>query len=330
LLLLLALLLLVLRASQPMPLVALSTGIRTWYELAGPESGARVLYIGGSQTTLLLRDDAPPSSSSPHMERLRPWAALADAGFRVMGFDLRGIADADKPTGPYTMQEYADDAAALLEETGWAAAGPVGVVGVSFGGMILWHLALRHPALVQCGAICCGPPGGAAGDGWRCGDGAPYPYHELSTRWYSHPREHTLAVMHLTDSRQDTEWQAAHPEEVAAAVATAEAQARACNAGPLGAAGAEALMQCRGHHSSATSGDIATLTLPLLCAGGRYDAMVLPSTVEQAVATVNSGNASKANANAAFFEGGAWLSWPGSCGLGGGVEVSTACGCWCG
>ena len=65
-------------------------------------------------------------------------------------------------------------------------------------------------------------------------------------------------------------------------------------------------MQCRGHHSSATSGDIATLTLPLLCAGGRYDAMVLPSTVEQAVATVNSGgsNATKANATAAFFEGG--------------------------
>jgi hypothetical protein len=100
-------------------------------------------------------------------------------------------------------------------------------------------------------------PGGAAGDGWRRGDGAPFPYHELPTRWFTTPREHTLAVMHLVDSRQDGAWQAAHREEVEAVVAAAEGQARACAAEPDGIAGAEALMQCRGHHDSSASGDIS-------------------------------------------------------------------------
>jgi hypothetical protein len=37
-----------------MPTAKLATGISTWYELLGPEAGPRVLYIGGSQTTLTL------------------------------------------------------------------------------------------------------------------------------------------------------------------------------------------------------------------------------------------------------------------------------------
>ena len=290
--------------------MALATGISTWFELVGPEAGPRVLFIGGSQTTLTL----PTTNGGPvaaaggvaaEHERVRPHQQLADdGGCRVLAYDLRGVAESDKPAGPYTMAEYADDAASLLRAVGWAdQSRPVAMVGVSFGGMIGWHLALRHPKLLARAVLCCGPPGGAAGDGWRHGDGAPYPYHELPTRWFTTPREHTLAVMHLVDSRHDDVWQAANPVEVEAAVAAAEGQTRSCATSPGGLAGAEALMQCRGHHDSSTSGDIATLSLPLLLAGGKFDAMVPQATIERARERVNTGKL-RCNAEVAMFEGG--------------------------
>ena len=60
----------------------------------------------------------------------------------VLTFDNRGCGGSDVPAAPYTMAALADDALAVLDAAGVAKAD---VFGVSMGGMIAQHLALRHP-----------------------------------------------------------------------------------------------------------------------------------------------------------------------------------------
>lgn len=77
--------------------------------------------------------------------------------FHVIAFDNRGAGQSDKPEGPYSMEVFADDAAALLRYLGVDSAH---VFGVSMGGMIAQHLALRHPERVRTLILGCTTPGG--------------------------------------------------------------------------------------------------------------------------------------------------------------------------
>jgi 3-oxoadipate enol-lactonase len=61
---------------------------------------------------------------------------------RVVVLDNRGVGRSDKPRGPYRMATLADDVAAVLDAAG---VGRAVVVGISLGGMIAQHVALRHP-----------------------------------------------------------------------------------------------------------------------------------------------------------------------------------------
>src|SRR4051794_31375343 len=60
----------------------------------------------------------------------------------VVAFDNRGSGRSDLPDGPYTMEQLADDAVAVLDGCG---IGRAHVYGISLGGMIAQTLALRHP-----------------------------------------------------------------------------------------------------------------------------------------------------------------------------------------
>jgi 3-oxoadipate enol-lactonase len=66
--------------------------------------------------------------------------------FRVIAIDLRGHGRSDKPSGAYSMSQFAGDAARLLVALD---ARPSHVVGISLGGMVAFQLALDYPELVE-------------------------------------------------------------------------------------------------------------------------------------------------------------------------------------
>jgi pimeloyl-ACP methyl ester carboxylesterase len=70
---------------------------------------------------------------------------LASAGYRVITPDLRGFGESDAPDGPYAMDLFADDLAALFDHLG---IGLAVVGGMSMGGYVLLNLLERHPERV--------------------------------------------------------------------------------------------------------------------------------------------------------------------------------------
>jgi pimeloyl-ACP methyl ester carboxylesterase len=105
-------------------------------------TGAPLLAISGSRGDLRRK---PNLLESP----------LAKA-FDVLAYDQRGLGRTSKPDQPYSMSDYADDAAALMDAVGWERAN---IVGLSFGGMVALELAIRHPDRVAKLALCCTSPG---------------------------------------------------------------------------------------------------------------------------------------------------------------------------
>ncbi|HEY2106564.1 MAG TPA: alpha/beta hydrolase [Candidatus Binataceae bacterium] len=81
------------------------------------------------------------------------------SGFKCIYFDNRGTGNSEKPAGPYTVPDMADDAADLLGALGIESAM---VYGISMGGMIAQELALRHPGRVSKMVLGCTTTGGPA------------------------------------------------------------------------------------------------------------------------------------------------------------------------
>jgi len=79
--------------------------------------------------------------------------------YRVISFDNRGIGESDKPDGPYTARQMADDALQVLDEAG---VGRAHVLGASLGGMIAQEVAATAPERVEKLVLCCTTAGGPA------------------------------------------------------------------------------------------------------------------------------------------------------------------------
>lgn len=107
-----------------------SNGINIYYEERG--NGDPLLLIMGITAPGLVWED-----------HVSYW----QDHFRCILFDNRGVGRSDKPEGPYTSAQMADDSAGLLEALKIPSAK---VVGVSMGSIIAQQLALRHPEKVQC------------------------------------------------------------------------------------------------------------------------------------------------------------------------------------
>jgi pimeloyl-ACP methyl ester carboxylesterase len=126
-----------------------ANGIEIEYEITGPAAGPPLVIIQGYTSQMTSWPDEYHE-------------ALAAAGLRVIRFDnrdiglghkhhgvipdMRAIAEAMKvgkaPPVPYTLNDMADDVAALLDALSISSAH---ISGASMGGMIAQLVAIRHP-----------------------------------------------------------------------------------------------------------------------------------------------------------------------------------------
>lgn len=152
-------------------------GIEVYHEVHGTDGAPWVLNIGGSGGDL---------------RRTFPDRSPLNTSFRVVHYDQRGLGRTSRPAADYTMSDYADDAAALIESVaGTGDAGRCHVVGTSFGGMVALELAARRPDLVDRLVLLVTSPGG---------DHASYPLHELEAL---EPDERLRVRLPLLDTRWD-------------------------------------------------------------------------------------------------------------------------------
>ncbi|MGB5759573.1 MAG: alpha/beta hydrolase [Acidimicrobiales bacterium] len=107
------------------------------------------------------------SGSGGDLRRAKPARSPLNKHFDVVHYDQRGLGQTSKPPGPYSMDEYADDAAALIAAMGWRSAN---IVGTSFGGMVALNLAIRHGEVIDRLVLNCTSPGGPL---------PSFPLHEL-------------------------------------------------------------------------------------------------------------------------------------------------------
>ena len=234
-----------------MPAVV-ANGIELYYERRG--RGPGLLFFNGSGATL--------ASSAPLI-----WS-FADR-FDVVAHDQRGLGRTEIPPGPYTMADYARDAAALLDHLGWATCR---VIGVSFGGMVAQEFAVTWPRRVERLALVCTSPGGIGG--------ASYPLHQLAAR---PPDERAAIGLHILDTRFTPEWLAGHPTD---RVLVEMMAARA--AGPKSddqLRGEAAQLEARRDHDVCAR--LPAIGCPTLVACGRFDGIAPPANGQWIAAHVS-------------------------------------------
>jgi len=105
----------------------------THYDVAGPDSGQRVLLAHGFSVPSYIWDSTV--------------TALTGAGFRVARYDYFGRGYSDRPDVRYTADLYDRQMLQLLDSLGWR--GPVDVVGLSMGGPVTAEFVRRHPERVR-------------------------------------------------------------------------------------------------------------------------------------------------------------------------------------
>jgi len=98
-----------------------------YYELHGPEDGEVVVLSNG-----IMMSTAAWAYQT---------AALA-AHMRVLLYDCRGMWRSEHPSGPYSMEQHADDLAALMDALKIEKAH---IAGISYGSEISMIFALRYP-----------------------------------------------------------------------------------------------------------------------------------------------------------------------------------------
>jgi 3-oxoadipate enol-lactonase len=111
--------------------------------VATPRGEFSVRELGGDagDAVLLLH---PLASSGEVWRPVGEW--LGREGRTVLALDARGHGDSSWDGGPFTVEDMAADAAAVLDALGFGA---VGVVGMSMGGCTALALALSRPDLVS-------------------------------------------------------------------------------------------------------------------------------------------------------------------------------------
>lgn len=225
--------------------------LQFYYEQRGV--GPRLLHISGTGGDLRKKPNVFDSPLAKH--------------FEILAYDQRGLGQSDRADIAYTMADYANDAAALMDAVGWDQAL---VMGVSFGGMVAQEFALRHPKKVEKLVLACTSSGGAGG--------ASYPLHTLMDL---SPEDRIRIRLPLSDTRCDEAWQSEHAAEYDAMIAwsLAMAEVGADEAGRQ--AGARRQLEARAEHD--TYERLPQLTMPVYICGGRYDGVAPVENLESMV-----------------------------------------------
>jgi 3-oxoadipate enol-lactonase len=242
--------------------------IDIWFDRAG--AGPRLLAISGSRGDLRRK---PNLLGSPLVK-----------SFDVLAYDQRGLGRTSKPNKVYSIADYADDAAALLDAVGWER---VRVIGVSFGGMVALELVLRHSSRVSKLVLCCTSPGGEGG--------SSYPLHTLQNL----PADERARVMvSISDTRCDAGWAADNPGKLEELIKNFADDPFAEEPGHQ--SGMSRLLEARRQHD--TWGRIAHIRCPVLTCGGLYDGIALPSSQKRMAGRIP-------GATLRMFEGGHQFLW---------------------
>jgi 3-oxoadipate enol-lactonase len=120
-----------------MPFVHAPDGTRIHYEVTGKSGATPVLMIQGLGA----------SKNAWNLQRI----AMATR-FRIISFDNRGAGRSEKPTEPFTLEQMADDALAVIDAAGIETAH---VVGASMGGVISQIVAVKYPHRVRSLTLVC-------------------------------------------------------------------------------------------------------------------------------------------------------------------------------
>ena len=120
-----------------MPFVHVADGTRIHYEVTGRPGATPILMIQGLGA----------SKNAWNLQRI----AMATR-FRSISLDNRGAGRSDKPTQPFTLEQMADDAIAILDAAGVETAH---VVGASMGGVISQIIAVKYPHRVRSLILVC-------------------------------------------------------------------------------------------------------------------------------------------------------------------------------
>lgn len=210
-----------------------------------PDRAKRVLNIGGTGGDL--RTSFP--DRSPLNKR-----------FTTAHYDQRGLGQTAKPEAPYTMREYADDAAALITELGWSSCA---VVGTSFGGMVAQHLAIHHAHLVDRLVLNCTSPGGSK---------ASFPLHTIQSLDVEARIELNLGLL-------DNRWDPGQDEPIPGLGPIYDRLIEGYRTERTGDSlrGFLAQLEARSHHDTTTS--LHRIEAPtLICAGEFDDQAPLPNS----------------------------------------------------
>jgi 3-oxoadipate enol-lactonase len=238
---------------EPMPFATLKS--RDFYfERTG--SGERLLLISGTGGDLRRPETRFEGPLTRH--------------FEVLAYDQRGLGQSYKGDegAVFTIADYADDAALLMDALGWDRAH---VVGISFGGMVAQEFVLRHPGKVQRLILCCTAAGGAGG--------SSFPFHTLPEMSAA---ELAGLKIKISDARHDEVWAKANPALYRQLLALASADPFAGEPGHR--EGALRQLAARAGHDSWDR--LPAISCPVLVAGGCHDGTAKPEVVTALAARI--------------------------------------------
>lgn len=225
--------------------------------------GPTVLLVNGTGATI--------ATSQPLHRALR-------RNCHLVAFDHRGMGGSSSPSGPWTMLDYANDVAGIIETLGLH---DCAVLGISFGGMVAQEFAVRYPDAYQRLILWSTSAGGEAGSS----------YDMSKLRTMSDAEREAMRPL-LADSRFTPEWLDAHPQDRALVgeAATPSEREQATLLLQLGA---------RAGHDVASR--LGLISAPTLIGSGRYDMIAPPENAKAIEARISTSQRREYEGGHLFF-----------------------------